>query len=306
LKASDNEYPSLLVKEGSAPSSPAAGDQRLFVDSADHLLKLKNSSGTVTAVGSGFANPMTTAGDIIYGGASGVATRLAGGTSTYVLTSNGATSAPSWQAPSGGASTIAYPSLKPGSPTDDFTAALSGWTAVSGAGTFVIGNCLGQAIDGSHLWMGYNDAQRGFIYKTASNVDQEWIVGGLTSTTRSGGFIGVALLDTSNDGVALIYHTSDNTCAIIAVAAGVYTASPSAVVLSGSPGSVIATPSKIWLRLTRTTNTWDAYYSYTGAAWDVHAGSTMSRTITVARKAVGEFSTDLGAQQIVADYVHTV
>lgn len=43
-------------------------------------------------------NPMTTAGDVIYGGASGLPTRLAGGTSGYALTSNGATSAPSWQA----------------------------------------------------------------------------------------------------------------------------------------------------------------------------------------------------------------
>lgn len=42
-------------------------------------------------------NPMTTAGDIVYGAASGVPTRLAGGTSGYCLTSNGATSAPSWQ-----------------------------------------------------------------------------------------------------------------------------------------------------------------------------------------------------------------
>jgi hypothetical protein len=50
-KASDNEFPSLLIKEGSAPASPAAGDQRLFIDSADHLLKIKNSSGTVSAAG---------------------------------------------------------------------------------------------------------------------------------------------------------------------------------------------------------------------------------------------------------------
>ena len=55
-KASDNEYPSLLIKEGAAPSSPAAGDQRLFIDSADHLLKRKNSGGTVTAVGGGLAD----------------------------------------------------------------------------------------------------------------------------------------------------------------------------------------------------------------------------------------------------------
>lgn len=41
-------------------------------------------------------NPMTTGGDIIYGGASGVPARLANGTSGQVLQSAGGTSAPSW------------------------------------------------------------------------------------------------------------------------------------------------------------------------------------------------------------------
>lgn len=46
-KASDNAFPSLLVVEGSAPAAPAAGDHRLYVDSADHLLKWKDSSSVV-------------------------------------------------------------------------------------------------------------------------------------------------------------------------------------------------------------------------------------------------------------------
>lgn len=50
--ASDNEFPKIIITEGSAPSSPDAGNQKLYIDSADHKLKLKNSSGTVTAVGS--------------------------------------------------------------------------------------------------------------------------------------------------------------------------------------------------------------------------------------------------------------
>lgn len=49
--------------------------------------------------------PMTTGGDIIYGGASGTGTRLANGSSGQVLTSNGGTSAPSWQTSSGGTTT---------------------------------------------------------------------------------------------------------------------------------------------------------------------------------------------------------
>lgn len=45
------------------------------------------------------ANPMTTGGDVIYGGASGTPTRLANGSSGQVLTSAGGTSAPTWASP---------------------------------------------------------------------------------------------------------------------------------------------------------------------------------------------------------------
>lgn len=74
-----------------------------------------------TPSGSGMTNPMTTAGDIIYGGASGTPTRLAGGTSTYVLTSNGATSAPSWQAGGGSSHFSPYPSSLTPPVTSDFS-----------------------------------------------------------------------------------------------------------------------------------------------------------------------------------------
>jgi hypothetical protein len=60
--ASDNAFPSFLVTEGTAPSSPAAGKQRLFIDSSDHLLKYKNSSGTVTAVAAAASGSITASG----------------------------------------------------------------------------------------------------------------------------------------------------------------------------------------------------------------------------------------------------
>lgn len=44
-------------------------------------------------------NPMTTGGDVIYGGASGAGTRLANGTAGQVLTSAGTTLAPTWETP---------------------------------------------------------------------------------------------------------------------------------------------------------------------------------------------------------------
>lgn len=51
--ASDNAFPKLVVTEGSAPASPSAGQQKLFIDSADHKLKRKDSGGTVTTVEGG-------------------------------------------------------------------------------------------------------------------------------------------------------------------------------------------------------------------------------------------------------------
>lgn len=52
--ASDNPFPSLLVTETAAASigSPAAGKQRLFVDT-DHILKYKSSAGIVSAIDAG-------------------------------------------------------------------------------------------------------------------------------------------------------------------------------------------------------------------------------------------------------------
>ena len=50
------------------------------------------------AGGGGMSNPMTTAGDVIIGGTAGAPVRLAAGTATHVLTSNGAGVAPSYQA----------------------------------------------------------------------------------------------------------------------------------------------------------------------------------------------------------------
>lgn len=59
----------------------------------------------ISSSSGGMTNPMTTTGDIIYSSDnSGTPARLAAGTSTHVLTSNGAGTAPSWQAATGGGS----------------------------------------------------------------------------------------------------------------------------------------------------------------------------------------------------------
>jgi hypothetical protein len=59
-----------------------------------------------TAVDGKMANPMTTAGDTIYGGASGVPTRLGVGTAGQVLTVNSGATAPEWADASGGGTSL--------------------------------------------------------------------------------------------------------------------------------------------------------------------------------------------------------
>lgn len=71
-------------------------------------------------------SPMTTGGDLIYGGASGTGTRLANGSSGQVLTSNGGTTAPSWQ-------TFTATSLPVAVLTDEQTSGTAGGTFSSGA-----------------------------------------------------------------------------------------------------------------------------------------------------------------------------
>lgn len=46
VKASDNPFPSILIDESAEPSAPAAGHQRLYMDSTSFRLSATNSSGT--------------------------------------------------------------------------------------------------------------------------------------------------------------------------------------------------------------------------------------------------------------------
>src|SRR3990172_4427483 len=61
-KASDNQFPKIVLTEkASTPSNPPAGDQKLFIDSADNKLKRVNSAGAVTIIEGGGAGSDTSA-----------------------------------------------------------------------------------------------------------------------------------------------------------------------------------------------------------------------------------------------------
>jgi hypothetical protein len=101
-KGSDNPFPSLLIVEGTEPTAPSAGLQRLYIDSTTHKLKRTDSAGADVDIeaSSGLSDPMTTRGDIIVRNASNVTARLGRGSASQVLTSNGTDLA--WASPSGG------------------------------------------------------------------------------------------------------------------------------------------------------------------------------------------------------------
>ena len=93
-------------------SASGATNSRLAIGSTNQVLTVVGGVptwGTLSIAGGGTGqttanaafnalSPMTTGGDLIYGGASGAATRLANGTAGQILQSNGTTLAPTWVA----------------------------------------------------------------------------------------------------------------------------------------------------------------------------------------------------------------
>jgi hypothetical protein len=100
-KASDNPYPSILVEEGTEPSAPAAGHQRLYIDSTSHKLKRTDSSGTDVTIEGTETLPVSiidAKGDLIAGTAADTAGRLAvGANGSSLIAASGETTGLKWQ-----------------------------------------------------------------------------------------------------------------------------------------------------------------------------------------------------------------
>ena len=89
--ASNNRFKGVTFQDQATPATPSMGDGRLFLDTADGLLKWIDDTGTVTPIlsGGGLTDPMTTRGDIIIRNASNVTARLARGAAGTYLGSDG-------------------------------------------------------------------------------------------------------------------------------------------------------------------------------------------------------------------------
>lgn len=140
-----------------AASTPLDGTESLSIVQGG--VTVDATTQDIADLATGFANPMTTAGDIIKGGASGVPERLAVGSSGNVLTVSGG--APAWAAPAapaadsitntmlanmaantikgnntgGGADPLDLTATQTTAMLDTFTDALKGLAPASGGGT---------------------------------------------------------------------------------------------------------------------------------------------------------------------------
>ena len=85
------------VTASRALESDASGFYAVSVTTSVELGYLSGVTSSVqTQINSKMTNPMTTGGDVIYGGASGLPTRLVNGSAGQVLSSSGGTVAPVW------------------------------------------------------------------------------------------------------------------------------------------------------------------------------------------------------------------
>ena len=156
-KASDNRFPKIYIDEQDSSSvpTPESGDQALFIDSSDHKLKLKNSSGTVSEATSSGGSVSTDAiwdakGDLAVGTGANTAARLAvGGTNGHVLTiDSGETTGLKWAA-GGGAMTVKEADNSPSVSSVTEIIVPNGTLTDNGSGSVTYAPFLGCGLTGS-------------------------------------------------------------------------------------------------------------------------------------------------------------
>lgn len=153
-------------------------DWPITAGSSGQVLTSQGGAGTAMTWTPSLTNPMTTGGDIIYGGAAGAATRLANGSSGQVLTSAGGTSAPTWSNAVAGFNYTAQ--------TSNYGAVINDYVNCSGASFAVtLPTAVGQ--NGKGIWVAHNGTSLTQAYTINTTSAQTINVNG--TAVASGGFI---------------------------------------------------------------------------------------------------------------------
>jgi hypothetical protein len=250
-KASDNEFPSLLIKEGSAPSNPASGDQRLYIDSSDHKLKRKSSGGSVTVIEA--AAGIADHGEFTYldateGSAPG--TPASGKVRVYAKTDGriyskddaGVEYGPFDAAGAGGGPLLYVDSLPLHGSGDEFSDAnLSGWTLGGGLTTGDVSAVTTEVYDATCLDIVFG-AQGDYMYKAVPGTTDYEIsltVHGITNdasnpSAATGAMLALVFVDNSGNGTGCSWYNNGADLYMWNVAGWVYASSGSSLSFTGS------------------------------------------------------------------------
>jgi hypothetical protein len=299
---SDNPYPKVIVVEGSAPASPAAGRQALFIDTADHKLKRKDSAGaSVTVEGIGDGGNIGTYVDLTDQGsdpsspASGSHRFYSKAGGLYVKSPAGAVVGALGAGGGGGGAGadtggtyFRYPldrgSLH-GTYGDEFDGASlnARWTRstqTSGEETYQLGPRA------SALRVAYSTgAASRYIYQTAPNGTNETWETSLTvwQPTTTGQMFALVMLDTSGNGVGTFLYDNTQGIWLGNITAGGY-ASSLATTAYGVDEHRYGR--RYWLRLRKASGLYAASYSFDGENYSPEVTGTPT-AFTPARVGIG-------------------
>lgn len=219
---------SLILPTG-ANIATAAGDVAEFVSHGSGNWRctgyLRADGSALSSGGGGMTNPMTTAGDLIVGGASGTPTRLGIGTDTHVLTMT--SGVPGWAAPGGGGGLTNFTDAKnTAAPNATVPAVSLSVTITESIGDAVLrakgdGATLAQIPDNSTIG-GDKRGQRATDWQKSRNASGQVAQG--NSSTISGGANNHALGFGSTIGGGVGNSTSGSQAAIAGGVGGVVSA----------------------------------------------------------------------------------
>jgi hypothetical protein len=214
-KASDNPFPSILVEEGAEPSAPAAGKQRLYIDSSTHKLKRTDSSGTdVTIEGSGPLNKLDATAAPAVTDDSGDGYSVGSiwvdvtGDDAYICVdaSVGAAVWNPFEGAGAGGPLLYVDSLDLGADGDEF-ADMTGWTAVGNAATTDEADLL--TYDDTAQLISTGRSTLGYYKKAAPDADGTFYLTVYGVNVGSGTMIGFGYVtDSSGSGVGIAYRAS--------------------------------------------------------------------------------------------------